>query len=274
MSSPHTSTKTIHEHLAENPNVDSSDLFERFWAILSGIRDQLTERFAVERHPACAGRESYQTDDGKFEGSLNTYHGPELEWLVHSWIGNRKNSILDMNINVWLGPHVDAPHLVIVFGTIPKIFHYSDYIPRRDLMHHVDYVKRYYEPAQADYLALRGDPAFEWSVSHGTYMRSVLSPIASSYTAERSDANVDTLERYVGQFVARWLDLVDHAPVVPPTERAALVARDHYIREMIYRQDPMNELARKFLGDELTQTLVDIRYGKEQIATARANGVS
>ena len=262
-------TTTIHEYLASNPNVDNTEIFDRFWAILSRIKEKVVERFGVERHPACAGREYYQLPDASFEGSLNAYSGPEVEWFVHSWIGNRKNSILDMNINIWLGPHIDVPHLVIVFGTVPKLFHYSDFIARHDLMTHPDYLKRYYEPAQAAWLGLRGNTNFQWSVSHGAYMRAILSPIASSYTAERETSNIDTLEAYVMDLFNRWLALVDAAPPVPESERAALRARDHFLRESIYRLDPMNALAQKFLGPELTETLVTIRYGKAQIEGIR-----
>lgn len=261
-------TTTIHEYLAQNPHVDNTEIFERFWKILTAIKEQVAARFAVTRHPACAGREYYQLPDGSFEGSLNAYSGTEVEWFVHSWIGNRKNSILDMNINVWLGPHIDAPHLVIVFGTVPKLFHYSDFIARRDLMTSIDYLKRYYEPGQAAWLGLRGNSRFQWSVSHGAYMRAILSPLASSYTAERESSNIDTLEAYVMDFFSRWLALVDAAPSVPEPERAALRARDHFLRESIYRLDPMNALAQKFLGPELTETLVTIRYGKEQIESS------
>jgi Red chlorophyll catabolite reductase (RCC reductase) len=267
-----TETKTIIEYFDENPSVDNTAIFERFWAILSSIRERLAERFSFTRHASCDGLEFYQTDDGAFEGSLNAYAGSDVEWLVHSWIGNRKNSILDMNINVWLGPQIDVPHLVIVFGTIPKLFHYSDFIARRDLMANLDDVQRYYEPASPAYLELRGDPRFEWSVSHGTYMRSILSPIASSYTAERSEANIDAMQAYVEQLFSRWLRLVDDAAPVPESERPALAARDHLLRKTIYTNDPMNALARRFLGDALTERLVETRYGKQQLEAAAKAG--
>lgn len=267
-----TETKTIIEHFDENPSFDNTAIFERFWAILSSIKERLNERFSFERHPSCQGLDFYQTDDGAFEGSLNAYEGAQIEWLVHSWIGNRKNSILDMNINVWLGPQIDVPHLVIVFGTIPKLFHYSDFIARRDLATNLEHVKRYYEPASPAYIELRGDPRFEWSVSHGTYMRAILSPIASSYTAERSQSNIDVLEAYVEQLFSRWLKLVDEAEPVPMEERPGLAARDHLLRKSIYTNDPMNALARRFLGDSLTERLVETRYGKAQLeAKARTN---
>jgi len=152
--------KTIHEMLAEAPDVDVRETWEAFWNILSEVRDRVTAMLPVQAHPSSADYGYYNTGDGGFEGSLNTFTGPELEWFVHSWIGNRQRSILDMNINVWLGPHVDVPHLVLVFGTVPMAYHYSDFIARRDLAADVDYLQRYYDPENADYLAFRGDPRF------------------------------------------------------------------------------------------------------------------
>jgi hypothetical protein len=195
--------KTITQMLDEAPDVDVRAPWESLGGILSGIKDRITAEFAVERHPSSADYEYYEAGD--FEGSLNTYTGPELEWFVHSWIDNRKASILDMNINVWLGQHIDVPHLCIVFGTVPHLFHYSDLIARRDLAVDVDYLRRYYDPENEAYLAFRGDDRFTWSVSHGTYMRAIISPVGHSYTAERTPDNVEALRGYVMHRVDRWL---------------------------------------------------------------------
>ncbi len=51
-----TDTKTIHEFLAENPNVDVSAAWQRCWKVLSGIKERVDARFPLERHPSCAGR--------------------------------------------------------------------------------------------------------------------------------------------------------------------------------------------------------------------------
>jgi hypothetical protein len=262
-------TRTIPEFLADAPDVDQTELWATFWDILTGIKDRLiAELGPVERHPTSQGLDAWEAPDGAYEGSLNTYTGPSLEWFVHSWIGNRKASILDMNINVWLGPHVDVPHLCIVFGTIPRIFHYSDLIARRDLMTDLDYVRRYYEAENPHYLRFRGDDRFTSSVSHGTYMRAIASPVAHSYTAERSDEVVEALRGYVTERFERWLGWVKQAPEVPLEDRAALRQRDHFLREHIYKLDPMNALSERFLGPDLTRRLIDVRYGAEQLADA------
>ena len=260
-------TKTIPEYLHENPNVDNTNVFDELWGVLSGIKEKICSRFPVQRHTSCDGREYYQ--EGPWEGSLNTYTGKEIEWLVHSWIGNRKQSILDMNVNIWLGPHIDAPHLSIVFGTIPQVFHYSDLIPRTDLAANADYVKKYYEPFNQEFLQLRGDERFQASVSHGAYCRSVLSPIGDSLTAKPEVPVSEVIERlkeHVNAKVDYWLDLVDNATAVPIERQVDLTSRDHTIRKNIYLLDPMNELAKSFLGESLTNQLIELRYGKQQMA--------
>ncbi|TIC88057.1 red chlorophyll catabolite reductase [Nocardioides sp. GY 10113] len=273
-----TQIKTIHEFLAEAPDVDNSELWSALWGILSEAKDRITAELAVTPHASGAGLEYWKTDDGSYEGSLNPYVGDAdegVEWLVHSWIGNRKASILDMNLQVWLGPHIDVPHLVLVFGTVPQIFHFSDLVPRRDPMTDIDYLERYYESINEEWLALRGDDRFTWSVSHGTYMRAFNSPVANSYmAAERSEDIVETLRASVLSRVDTWLGWVREATPVPVEERAALRERDHLVRTYGYTKDPMNELSKKFLGAERVDELVATRAGLGQIAAMRSGGTA
>ena len=258
-------TKTITEYFDENPNVDNTEIFNEFWRILSDLREKLEKRFSVRNHATSDGYEYYQTPDGSYEGSLNTFSGDVVEWMVHSWIGNRKASILDMNFTVWLGPQIDVPHLGIVFGTIPKIYHYSDCLPRRDLMANYDYLAKYYEPFNQEYLKLRSDSRFETMVSHGSYMRAILTPIAANYVTERDLQIIPVLEEYVHKLFDYWMSLVENAEILPESEQREISKRDHYLRQACYKYDPMNALSRRFLGDELTDTLVNARMGQAQI---------
>jgi hypothetical protein len=265
-----TDTKTIHEFLAENPNVDVSKAWERCFGILGGIKDRIGGRLPVERHPECAGREYYTSPDKAFEGSFNAYTGRGVEWLVHSWLGNRKASILDMNATCFLGQETDTPHLIVIFGTIPKLFFYADYVPRRDLRTDTDYLDRYYGgEVNEDFLKLRGNPAFHWSVSHGTYMRALLSPVGLSIAGELNDANIDTLEAYAQRFVSRWLGWLDKPQTVPASERAALQKYDHRVRALGYQRDPMNKLAVNVFGADQVENMIRMRMGAAQMQASR-----
>jgi Red chlorophyll catabolite reductase (RCC reductase) len=263
-------TKTIHEYLAENPNVDVSETHAAFWEILTELKDRVAKAFPIEQQPVSQGLDYWSTEDQSWEGSMTTYTGPQTEHVAHSWIGNRKNSILDMNFQCWLGQQIDVPHLVVVFGTIPQIFYYCELVARRDIMVDVDYLERYYEEENADFLAMRGDPRFTWSVSHGTYMRALNSPVCHSYTAERSTETVDVLREATFKRFDRWMNWVENAKEVPADERKDLMKRDHLVREYGYTLDPMNVISERMLGKERTQQMLEVRYGKLQIEAAEA----
>ena len=267
-------TKTIHEYLAENPNVDVSETHAAFWEILTELKDRAQKLFPMEQQPASEGLEYWATEDESWEGSMTTFTGPQTPHVAHSWIGNRKNSILDMNFQVWLGPHIDVPHFVQVFGTIPEIFYYSELPARRDLMVDLEYLNTYYGSQNEEFLKLRGDSRFTWSVSHGVYMRALMSPIGHSYTAARSTEIVDLLREVTFKRFDTWVKWVEDAKPVPEDERLALLKRDNQIREYGYTQDPMNTISERMLGKERTQQMLEVRYGKAQIeASEKAAGL-
>jgi hypothetical protein len=261
-------TKTIHEYLAENPNVDVTDTHAAFWEILTELKNRTDKLFPMEQQPASEGLEYWATEDESWEGSMTTYTGPLTPHVAHSWIGNRKNSILDMNFQVWLGPHIDVPHFVQVFGLIPQIFYYSELVSRRDPMVDLDYLNRYYEEENQDFLELRGDQRFTWSVSHGVYMRAFNSPVTHSYTADRTEEIVDVVREATFKRFDRWVSWVENAKEIPEDQRVELMARDHKIREYGYTQDPMNVISERMLGKERTQQMLEVRYGKAQIEAA------
>jgi hypothetical protein len=263
-------TKTIMQFLSENPNVDVSKAWERCWNIHSKIVERVQDRFEVTKHPSCEGEEYFTSPDGQLEGSFNAYSGSEVDWLVHSWIGNRKASILDMNATVFLGQQTRVPHLVVIFGTIPKLYFYAEYTPRVDLRTHFDYLQKYIEPANEDFLEFRSDPDWTRFVSHGTYLRALMSPIATSSTAELTDDNIDTCEKYLGEFVDRWFRWLDDAETVPEEERAAQQEYDFAVREIGYRTDPMNVLPQRIFGAEEFNRRLDLRCGVEQMKEARS----
>ena len=265
-----TDTKTIDQFLAENPNVDVSRAWERCYGILAGIKDRIAQRFPVTRHPSCNGREYYTSPDKAFEGSFNAYTGPGVEWLVNSWLGNRKASILDMNATCFLGQDTDVPHLIVIFGTLPKLFFYCDYTPRRNLYTDMAYLDKYYGgEVNEEWVKLRGDPALHWLVSHGTYMRALLSPAGISMAGDLNDANIDKFEAYAGKFVSRWLGWLDAATPVPQAERAELQRYDHAVRRLGYERDPMNKLAAQVFGADQVQNMIRMRMGDAQMAAAR-----
>jgi hypothetical protein len=271
MSTPRLDIKTITEFLAEQPNVDVSHAWQRCWGIHSGIVERVKQRFKVTKHPSTNGREYYTSLDKSMEGSFTAYTGREVDWLVHSWLGNRKASLLDMNATVYLSQQNLVPHLVIIFGTVPKLFFYADYTPRVDPRMNLDYVKKYYEPANASAIKLRGHPNFSWNWSHGSYLRGSMSPACTSIMGELTDENIDVCEKYLEEFVGRWFGWLDEAEKnpLPLHKRQAQQDYDYYVREVGYREDPMNVLALRGFGETEFKKMLDTRIGIDQIAETR-----
>ncbi len=264
-------TKTIMQFLSENPDVDVSRAWERCWTIHEKIIDRVQQRFDVSKHHSCEGEDYFTSPDCQLEGSFNAYSGKEVDWLVHSWIGNRKASILDMNATAFLGQQTQVPHLVVIFGTIPKLYFYAEYAPRVDLRTNYDYLQKYYEPANEGFLNFRSDPEWTRFVSHGTYLRALMSPCAVSSTAELTDDNITTCEKFLGGFVDRWFRWLDEAEELPEEQRAAQQAYDFTIRELGYRTDPMNVLPQKIFGEEEFNRRLDMRCGMTQMAESRGD---
>ena len=266
-------TKTIDQFLAENPDVDVSHAWERCWGILREIKERIAARYVLKLYPECIDRKYYTSPDGEFEGSFQAWSGPGMDWLVNSWLGNRKASILDMNTTAFLDQDNDVPHLVLVFGTIPKLFFYFDFTPRRNLMTDPDYLEKYYDPINEEYLALRGHKNFQWSVSHGTYMRSLTNPSTQSLTAELNDANIDVLEDYIRRMLARWFAWLDAAEPLPDSARAEQQAYDFTVRRLGYERDPMNKLAIRVFGEDEVQRMLDLRMGRRQMQEKQTRSV-
>jgi len=263
-------TKTIHEFLAENPDVDVTDTHRQLYGILGEMKDRVMAAMPdLVQQPESEGLDYWITDSGNFEGSMHTWTGQHAEHVAHSWIGNRKASILDMNLQVWLNQETDAPHLVMVFGTIPQVFYYSELVARRDIRTDIDYLKKYYDAENEEFLKLRGNPLFTWSVSHGTYMRALNSPNAHSYTAplgQEAEAIPILREAALTRFetwLGWWKDGLKNP--VPEADRPALMERDHLVRRYGYELDPMNKISENMLGKERVAELLAVRVGREQI---------
>lgn len=262
--------KTIHEFLADNPNVDVSKQWERCWDIHGRIADRIIHYFDAELHPISQGAEYYTSPDGAMEGSFFGYTGDDLDWFVRSWIGNRKASIIDMNINVVLGQRTQVPNLMIIFGTVPNLLFYADYVPRVDLKVNEDYVKKYYEgDVNQEYLDFRANTDFVWSASHGPIIRGMQSPVCSSYITQLTDEHIDQCEAYLEEFVDRWFRWLDDAEELPDDQRDAQQQYDFTYREYTNRSDPMNVLVDRIFGAEQARFMLDRRGGTVQMEADR-----
>ena len=256
--------KSIEDLYNARPNVDNSAAFEVLWETLVGLFNKLSARFELTQHPSSKKWESYKSDDGRFEGSLRTFSGPEVDWLVYSWTGQPKSSFCNMHLNVWLGPQTDVPHISFVFGTVPDLFAYTDFPPRRDLWAHAEYGDKYYDPYNKQALKWRADPRLNFFISESVYMRVCLSPNAICHTGNVDLPLMNELRDEYFNRCDTWIKWVNDAVKLPAAEQTAMHERDMYIRREVANRDPVNSLAEKFFGKDMTARLIDALWGVER----------
>ena len=260
-----TSTRSLMDTIAERPAVDNRQTFDALWEMLGGLFAKVRERFELQPDASTAGLQPYHAIDGSGAGGhLSTFAGPEVDWLVFSWVGNPKASFSNMHLTVSLSSHIDAPHLGLAFGTAPHLFFYMDFIPRKDLAANPAYMDQYYQELNEEHLRLHENPAFTSFISRSLYMRVTQTAASLCFTAEDNAENMATLRDTSSRMVAQWLANIEKANVVPPGEREALATRDESIRRAIAERDPMNALVQRMYGPELTPKLVKALWGGDR----------
>jgi hypothetical protein len=131
------------------------------------------------------------------------------------------------------------------------------------------YLDRYYGPINETYLALRGDNHFQWSVSHGTYMRSLTNPSTQSLMGDLNDYNISLLENYTEQMLETWLGWLDTAEPLMENEQIEQRWYDYTVRRLGYERDPMNKLAVQVFGEDKVEEMLNVRMGAAQMARSK-----
>ncbi len=245
----------------QQPDLDNTALFEQLWGFTNELRQKLDTRFELHPDPSTKNLQNYSTITGDAQGSLNTFSGPEIDWLVHSWIRNPKLGFSNMHLTIWLGPQIRVPHLAFVFATVPQLFFYMDYVPRTDLYIDLEYLDRYYEPVNQTYLMLQGDSRFEPYISKTLYMRQAQSHTSLCYSCPVTENTLSLLSSVAHEMMDRWLTWVDEAEPVAESERDALSERDLFVRRAVAERDPDNKIGVRLFGEELTNKLVRSLWG-------------
>lgn len=257
--------KTLVEMVDERPNVDNSQAFEELWGLFGELRARVDQRFSLEMDPSTADLQPYHgLPETGAKGYLSAWTGPEMDWMVHSWIGNPKFSFVNMHLTLWLPSNTRVPHLAYALATTPDVFFYMDYVPRVDLMVDLDYLDKYYEPVNARSTELRENPHFRYFYSKSLYVRQALSETAFCYTCDYTSDNMAVIRTIAHEMLERWLGWLDAGDPTPEAERAALAERDLFIRRAIAERDPANIMGDRLFGVDLTQRLVRALWGADR----------
>lgn len=251
--------------LEQQLSIDSTARFEQLWSITKELRQKLDARFELQPNESTKDLQNYSAQVGAAHGSLNTFSGAEIDWLVHSWLREPISGFCNMHLTVWLGSQIRVPHLAFAFATVPNLFFYMDYISRSDLLTDLDYLDRYYEPANERYLTFLKDDRFQQYHSKTLYIRQVQSHTSLCYTSQITDETIATLRSTAHEMMDCWLGWVDEAEPVPESERAALAQRDLIVRRAIAERDPDNKIAVQLFGQYMTDQLVRSLWGDNKI---------
>ncbi|MBD2345646.1 red chlorophyll catabolite reductase [Anabaena subtropica] len=244
---------------------ETTVIFEQLWNITKELRQKLDARFELQPDQSTKDLQSYSAQVGAAHGSLNTFSGAEIDWLVHSWLREPNSGFCNMHLTIWLDSHIRVPHLAFAFATVPHLFFYMDYIARSDLFTDLDYLDRYYAPANDRYLAFANDDRFQQYISKTLYIRQVQSQTSLCYTSPVTDETIAALSSVAHEMIDRWLGWVDEAEPVPESERTALAERDLIVRRAIAERDPDNKIAVRLFGEQMTDKLVRSLWGGDRI---------
>ena len=243
---------------------DTTAEFDQLQAAMGDMFDRVNARFELEPDPSVEEFHSYGVEDGP-TGAINAYVGPEVDWCIHSWIGNPAAGFTNLHLTVWNGPHTLVPHLGMAWGTLPDYWYFVDYVPRVDLLSNPDYLDRYYEPHNQQYMEMREAPGFSPFVSQTLYIRQSVSHTALCFVAERTPESADTMIELANGRMTDWFAHLDEGHPVPPSERAALAERDLFVRRTVADRDPANVMGVRFFGEDMTERLVRSLWGGDRV---------
>ncbi|WP_392478574.1 red chlorophyll catabolite reductase [Nostoc sp. C110] len=245
-------------------DLDNKAVFEKLWGITKELHQKLEARFHLYPDPSVEDLQQYSSLDGNMKGSLTAFSGEEIDWLVHSWLGNpEKSNFSTMRLTTWLKSHIQVPHLAFEFGTLPNgnILFYIDYIARTELLTDLAYLDRYYEPVNQTFLKLQEDSRLKVFTSKSLYLRLFQSPVKLCYSGTPTLGTLELTRTLAHETLDRWLTWVDTAEPLPEDARTALATRDLLVRRTSAERDPGNKFIAQMFGSELADKLVRSLWG-------------
>lgn len=255
--------KAVQDFVDESgATVDVTPAYTHLAALVEELKAKVDKRFALTRDASTEQFERYSGDGPT--GTIRAYSGPEIDWMVHSWIANPTASFTNLHLTIWLGPQIRVPHFGLAFGTFPQVWCYLDYVPRADLLVDLDYLDTYYEPLNEESLDIRARPGLDRFVSRALHVRESLTETAHCFSCLDDELALATTTELAHSRLDRWLQWVDEAPRVPESEQAALRDRDQAVRRNIAERDPANVMGVRYFGEQMTAGLVKALWGGDR----------
>lgn len=255
--------KSVKELIAESPNFDNTETFEKLRAIQTNLWAKITNRFPdLKMSEATKQFQPYQSLDGSAKGELAGYASDKVEWAVCSWVGNPKMSFCNLHITIWMKEHTYLPHLAFACGTFPVFFFLLDYIPRVEPTVHPEYLQKYLEPANQTFLQMQEDKRFMPFISQSAFVRFAVSAVGLNFISPpETPGTVEKFEELAKAHFDRWIEWSKEKDEVPQDKRNEISSRDLAIRRNTAELDPANIVVEKIYGKELVDGLVKGLWG-------------
>ena len=266
------SLKYVQEHLDEAGPSDVTATFADWQVLVERLKDKVAARFELERDPSTEPLEAF--DDGGTgsgaRGRVRGYTGPEIDWMVHSFMENASQGFCNVHLTIWLGPQVKVPHFGMALGCFPQGWLYLDSVPRSYLVTDTDSFDQLLRAGQRPLGAGPQRPRLPRAVREPQRLRprrAVADRVLLHGPGRRPDdrAREPSSPRSTSTAGSAW---VDEAEEVPADERAALAADDEAIRRNIAERDPANVMGDRYFGAETTQRLVRALWGGDRVLPA------
>jgi hypothetical protein len=257
---------TVEQLVAESGPVDVTWIYEQWRDQLASLMQLVADRFELEQDPSTNGLEVAGELGSGIHGQVQCFAGPDIDWMVYSWMADPKNGFANLHLTISPGAHVDLPTFGLAFANFGiRPWGFVDSVPRRDLTTNPDYHDRYYGSINQRWLEIRRDnPQLDWFTSPTSYIRAVTSPTAFCYSGPMEQQTVDIIQGYGREHLERWIGWWDTAEPTPVEERAALSAYTEDARRTIAILDPANSVAVRLFGQDICDSLVSALWGADR----------
>ena len=258
---------TVQELIDESGPIDVTHIYEEWREALAGLMNQVQSRFELHLDPSTNGLEVAGEIGSGIHGQVQCFSGPEIDWMVYSWMADPKNGFANLHLTISPAAHVDLPGFGLAFANFgARPWGFIDLFPRRDIATNREYYFKYYEPLNQGWIDLRrSNPKLDWFTSPMAYIRAVTSPIAFCYSGPMEQDTTDIIIKTGQDRMNDWLGFWDDVPLVPSDERQALFDHTVAIRRTVAELDPANHIAVRLFGQDIADRLVEALWGAHRV---------
>jgi hypothetical protein len=259
--------QTVQQLIDESGPVDVTWIYEQWREKLAELMTMVTDRFELEVDPSTNGLEVAGELGSGIHGQVQCFAGPEIDWMVYSWMADPKNGFANLHLTISPGAHVDLPIFGLAFANFGvRPWGFVDSVPRRNLATNFDYHAKYYGSLNDRWLQIRTEnPQLDWFTSPMAYIRDVTSSTAFCYSGPMEQGTVDLIQGYGAEHLQRWIGWWDDADATTPEERPAMAQLTEDLRRVVAVKDPANSVATRLFGQDITDQLVSALWGEHRV---------